>query len=166
LVFRVSHDEAERPLTIQRFIERFPDDFDRKALTQVGYSLRDEWGISLEPLAHSETCVPGWHLASKMPLPETLNLSYYEQERAISRLATSTKMRRRTAVEATFDLVLYRACRGGRLLETSFDWTASRTVDGGYLCVGGFGATGMRLVGFSAAVRHAGLGICPTRGLR
>jgi len=53
LIFRLANDAAG-PLTIQRFIERSPELFDPKLLTKVGYALRDEWGITLEPLAKTE----------------------------------------------------------------------------------------------------------------
>lgn len=165
LVFRLAADE-HGPLTIQRFIDRSPELFDAKLLTKVGYALRDEWGITLEPLAKSDVCKPGWHLARRSPLPASLNLSYYEQEAILPPPADGHGgERRRTAIEAVYDLVLYHGCRGARLLEDAFDWTSSRTVDAGYLYVGGFADQGMTIVGFSAAVRHATLGICPTRGV-
>jgi hypothetical protein len=164
LVFRLASDAAG-PLTIHRLIERFPSLFDPKLLTKVGYALRDEWGITLEPLAKTEVCKPGWHLARKAPLPSSLNLSYYEQEAVLPRAGSHSPPRRRTAVEAIFDLIVHHSRGGERLLAESFDWTSSRTVDAGYLYVGGFGEQGMTIVGFSAAVRHATLGLCPTRGV-
>lgn len=164
LVFRLDRDD-QGPLTIQRLIDRFPAAFEARLLTKVGYALRDEWGITLEPLAKSEVCAPGWYLAGKQPLAESCNLSYYEQDEPLARFAERAPgARRRTAVEATYDLVLHHAVHGVRLLEDHFDWTSSRTVDAGYLYVGGFGDQGLSLVGFSAAVRHATLGVCPTRG--
>lgn len=164
LVFRVDADAAG-PWTIQRLIERFPAAFETRPLTQVGYALRDEWGITREPLAASETCAPGWHLVCRAPLRESLNLSYFQQDTVIRRFAGgATAVRRRTAVEAVYDLVLKREIGGERLLAETFDWTSSRTVDAGYLYVGGFGDEGLSVIGFSAAVRHATLGVCPTRG--
>lgn len=162
LVFRLPRD-AEAPLTIERLIQRFPKCFDEKILNKVGYALRDEWGILLEPLAKTETCALGWHLSRKAPLEATCNIPYHDQDAVMARSGRAIE-RRRTAVEAATDLVLYHACRGERLLADAYDWTSSRTVDAGYLYVGGFGQSGMTLVGFSAAVRHASLGVCPTRG--
>ena len=165
LVFRLDRDTSG-PLTIQRLIETFPQSFETRLLTKVGYALRDEWGITLEPLAKSETCAAGWYLARKAPLAASCNLSYYEQDEPLAHFATeSPGARRRTAIEATYDLVLVHAAHGTRLLADHFDWTSSRTVDAGYLYVGGFGEAGLSLVGFSAAVRHATLGVCPTRGV-
>lgn len=164
LVFRLG-TEGERPLTILRLLELFPQSFDPQPLTKVGYALRDEWGISLEPLAKADTCRPGWHLVRKDPLPESCNLSYYEQDAVLEEFGKEHRgARRRTAVEAAFDTVLYEVCRRQRLLATAYDWTSSRTVDGGYLYVGGTQPNGLTLVGFSAAVRHAALGLCPTWG--
>jgi len=162
--------DGRKPLTINRIIERFASSFDSRLLRKVGYLLRDEWGIALEPLANTETSSPGWALVQKAILPDTANLSYYEQEQVLRNHALQqsrgAQLRRRSAVEAVYDLTLFHVCRGIRLLENGFDWTSSRTVDGGFLNVGGFTEAGIRVVGFSAAVRHAELGICPTVPIR
>ena len=164
LIFRLGAD-ARGPWTIQRLIERFPAAFEPRSLTQVGYALRDEWGISMEPLTRSETCPTGWSLVRRAPLAASLNLSYFQQDAVLRRFAAGdARVRRRTAVEATYDLLVYWTARGERLLAESYDWTSSRTIDAGYLYVGGFAEEGLTVIGFSAAVRHATLGVCPTRG--
>src|SRR5262245_48527860 len=59
LVLRIATGNGANAITILNLIERFPQAFDNKLLRQVGYQLKDDWGISLEPLAASDTCTPG-----------------------------------------------------------------------------------------------------------
>ena len=167
LVLRVTRGTNGMPLTILEMLQRFPQAFDPKLLRQAGYLLKEEWGIALEPLAATDTCVPGWALAQKEVLKESCNLSYDEQEAAIRHHGETlgvapAALRRRTAVEAMYDILLYWQARNVRLLERSWDWSSSATLDRGYLNVGGFSAAGMQVLSFSRAVRHGGLGVCPT----
>jgi len=159
---------AGKPLTLLQLIECAPNAFDQRFLRKMGYQLKEEWGIELEPLAKSETSAPGWMLVRKEILDGTRNLPYEEQTEQLRRYARSLgirepAIRRRSAVETAYDLVLYRAARGERLLADTWDWSASRTLDGGYLNVGGFGPDGMQVLSYSTAVRHGALGVCPSR---
>jgi hypothetical protein len=170
LVLRVARAADHRAITIAHMIQTFPEAFDQKLLRQAGYQLKNDWGIELEPLAREETCQTGWALVRKEILDSTRNLAYDEQSACLAQYAATLgvpaeSVRRRTAAEATYDTVLAFAARGERLLEKTWDWTSSETVDRGYLNVGGFGAQGMQLLSFSGAVRHGALGICPTRAL-
>ncbi|MFI5398108.1 MAG: hypothetical protein ACHQ9S_21435 [Candidatus Binatia bacterium] len=165
LVLRLAQAEDREPLTIVKMLQRFPQAFDAKLAREMGYQLRDEWGIALEPLAAKETCTAGWALVRKAVLEDSCNLSYDEQDAAIRRYAAivgDAALRRRTAVEAVYDTLLYFEARKTRLLERSWDWSSSATLDGGYLNVGGFAAAGMQVLSFSRAVRHGQLGVCPT----
>lgn len=162
---------GEAPLTIQRMIALHPSAFDERFLRKMGYQLKDEWGIELEPSAGVETSEPGWALVSKTPLATTLNLAYAQQEALLLGYAQHLGkekgvVRRRSGVEIVYDLVLYFATRKGRLLENAWDWSSTRTIDGGYLNVGGFGSQGMQVLSYSRAVRHGALGVCPTRYAR
>lgn len=168
LVLRLPQGADGKPITINAMIERFPKAFDEGLLRKAGYQLKSEWGIELEPLAEKDTC-SGWALVRKQILEDTRNLAYEEQSARLQDYAGARSLgidgvRRRTAVEAVFDTVVVFAARGEHLLENTWDWTSSETVDGGYLNVGGFGTKGMQILSFSAAVRHGALGICPTRG--
>ena len=160
LVLRLAKD-ASAPLTLQRMIQHLPQSFDERYLRKMGYQLRDDWGIELEPLATTDTCTVGWALVRKEILVETRNLAYDEQEEFVTR--NRVDVRRRTVVEAVYDTLLYFGARHVRLLEKTWDWTKSRTVDGGYLNVGGFNQAGLQILSFSRAVRHGALGVCPTR---
>jgi hypothetical protein len=169
LVLRVTRAGDSAPLTVLHMIQRFPEAFDKKLLRQMGYQLKDEWGIEREPLAATDTCAAGWALVRKAILEDSRNLTFDQQDAMIRRYAEALDqctggIRRRTAVEAVYDTLLYFAAREIRLLEKTWDWCASRTVDGGYLNVGGFAAAGMQILSFSTGVRHGALGVCPTRG--
>ncbi len=160
LVLRLAKD-ATAPLTLQHMIQHLPQLFDERYLRKMGYQLRDDWGIELEPLAATDTCTLGWALVHKEPLPETCNLAYDEQDAVVTR--DRVDVRRRSAVESAYDTLLYFGARHVRLLEKTWDWTKSRTTDGGYLNVGGFSPAGLQILSFSRAVRHGALGVCPTR---
>lgn len=169
LVLRTDRLAPGVPLTILALIERVPQAFDPRRLRQVGYQLKEEWGIALEPLAATETCTPGWSLTAKAVLPESCNRSFEEQTEVLARYARSRNLApdrvgRRTAVEAVYDTVLHFAAGRGRLLERTWDWTRSRTLDGGLLNVGGFGPQGLQILSYSPGIRHGALGVCPTRG--
>jgi len=160
LVLRLAKDPSA-PLTLQRMIQHSPQSFDERYLRKMGYQLRDDWGIELEPLATTDTCTFGWALVHKQILGETRNLAYDEQDEVVTR--DRVDVRRRTAVEAVYDTLLHFGARHVRLLDATWDWTKSRTIDGGYLNVGGFSTAGLQILSFSRAVRHGALGVCPTR---
>lgn len=165
LIFR-HPSVAGSPFVLERAIRSFPELFDARFLQQVGYQLKDEWGILLEPLARSETPRAGWVLVRKQPLPGSLNRTYHEQTKLLRQWAQPWETRgllvgRRLAVEIVYDCVLVFRRRGERLLEREWDWSASRTVDGGFLNVGGFGEQGLQIFSYSPAVRHNALGVCP-----
>ncbi len=168
LVLRVPRASDQAPLTLLQMIQRFPDAFDPKFLRQMGYQLKDDWGIEIEPLAATETCAPGWALVRKQILDESRNITFDEQDAVVRRYAerigaSQQVVRRRSAVETVYDTLLYLGARGTRLLENTWDWSGSRTIDGGYLNVGGFGARGIQILSFSRPVRHGNLGVCPMR---
>ncbi len=167
LVLRSDRAGDRRPLTILNMIEQYPHAFDAKLLRGAGYQLKDEWGIALEPLAGTDTCTPGWALVCKEVLEESCNLAYDEQEPSLAGFAgvigvPHRAVRRRTAVEAVYDTLLYFRARHVHLLQQSWDWSSSVTLDRGHLNVGGFAKTGMQILSFSRAIRHGRLGICAT----
>jgi len=59
LVLRLAQVVPDVPLTPLGLIERVPDAFDQARLRQMGYQLKEEWGIALEPLARTATCTTG-----------------------------------------------------------------------------------------------------------
>jgi hypothetical protein len=167
LILRIDKD-TDGPLTLLRLIERFPEAFDAALLRKTGYQLKDDWGITLEPLASRETAAPGWALVHKEIVETTRNRTYEEQEEALVEYASARGWpadgwRRRSAAEIVYDVLLTFNARGVRSLARTWDWSASRTIDAGCLNVGGFGSKGMQILSYSPAVRHGALGVCPVR---
>lgn len=163
LVLRVARD-PEGPLTMLR-LETRCGGLHPKVHQGVGYLLRDEWTIDGQPFAVQETPTAGWYLVRRSPHPATVNRTYRAQE---AQLRTLESRRdgvppRRSAVEAAFDLLCWYRHTGERLLPDTFDWTRSRSTDGGVVAVGSFGDAGLSVVAYSEAVRFATLGVCPQR---
>lgn len=165
LVLRVPRDRAGS-LSILRLHQRFPDAFAAKGLSDgVGYLLRSEWTAAAQAFA-GEPPELGWRLVSTEPAPDTLGRTYVQQERALTGFAerlgmNASRGRRRTAVDAVYDLTLAFASRNRRLLATTWDWTRTETSDGAFVTVGNFGPGGLEILAYSAAVRFASLGVCP-----
>jgi hypothetical protein len=162
LVYRVASD-VQGPLTVVRLLERFPETVQAQLLKGVGYQLKDEWTVDGEPFASTETCRPGWRLVHQAPVPATCNLNYEQQDAALETYGASigAAVTRRSAIEAVYDTVLLRRAHGTRLLERAWDWSDTPTQDGGFITVGEFGEDGLRIVGYSRAVRFGTLGVCP-----
>lgn len=164
LVYRVEKD-GDAPLTILGLLDRFPETVQPQLLKGVGYQLKDEWTVGSEPFAGSATPRPGWRLVHAVPVPATCNCTYDQQTRALANYAESQglagRLHRRSAVEIVYDTILFGRAHGTRLLERSWDWSDTPTQDGGFATVGEFGADGLKMVGYSRAVRFGNLGICP-----
>lgn len=164
LVFRVAAD-GNVPLTLLRMIERFPETVQPQLLKGVGYQLKDEWTVVQEPFAANATCRPGWRLVHSSPVQSTCNRNYEQQDEALDLYSKSLGLQgslsRRSAIEAAYDTIMLRRAHGKHLLEYAWDWSDTATQDGGFITVGEFAADGLRIVGYSRAVRFGTLGICP-----
>jgi len=163
LVLRVPRD-PEGPLTMLRLGARLGG-LDPKVHTGVGYALRDEWTIDDQPFASDETCQAGWYLVGRAPHPATTNLTYRAQDAVLGQLPSGRDgvPRRRSAVEAAYDLLCWHRHAGERLLADAFDWTRSRSSDAGLVALGGFGPQGLGVIAYSGAVRFGTLGVCVQR---
>jgi hypothetical protein len=165
LVLRVPRDR-EGPLSIRRLHQIFPESFATKSMREgVGYLLRSEWAAAEQPFA-AEVPELGWRLVLAEPLRETRGRPYAEQDGALvawaERLGVAPgRVRRRTAVEAVYDVLLAFRLRQTRFLGASWDWTRSSTPDGAFVTVGNFGDGGLEILAYSTAVRFASLGVCP-----
>lgn len=157
LVLRVARTAAGKPLTIAELGARFPGH------AAPPKSSSDPW-YARESFATEETCRPGWALVDKGLFSRSRNLSYLEQDEELRNRSDllGLSLRRRTAVEIVYDTFLYAAVRGERLLATDWDWSSSATSDGGFVTAGQFDERGLRLLGYSQAVRFDSLGVCAT----
>lgn len=165
LVFRTDADSGV-PLTLARLIERFPEALQPGLRKGVGYQLKDEWTVLQEPLTGSAMCRPGWALVHGRPLAATCNLNYEQQDGALARYDSEQggeTFSRRSAIEAAYDTILLNRAHATRLLAKAFDWSDTPTQDGGFVTIGQFEEDGLRIVGYSRAVRFGTLGVCPQR---
>jgi hypothetical protein len=164
LVYRATTD-GRGPLTLLRLLERFPETVQPQLMKGVGYQLKDEWTVGGEPFAASTTCRPGWRLVHAAPVASTCNLNYEQQDAALARYAAMLgldgRLARRSAIEAVYDTILLRRAHGTCLLEHAWDWSDTPTADGGFVTVGEFSSDGLRIIGYSRAVRFGTLGVCP-----
>lgn len=160
LVLRLPAD-SRGPLTIMRLAELVPGSVAEKPRHGVGYLLRPEWKLDAQPFATEEVCAPGWWLVRRTPLPDTRNRSYGAQDEVLARWGG--RLRRRRAVEAVYDCVLWWRVRGERLLADAWDWSATRSPDHGFVTVGQFNEEGLHVLAYSRAVRFANLGVCTQR---
>ncbi len=163
LVFRAPTD-GDAPLTVLRLLERFPGAIQAKLMQGVGYLLKDEWTLDQEPFVRTDTCRLEWRLVHREPVPATRNLSYVLQDAALARYAQGLGLagaRRRSGVAIVYDTILFARARGVCLLEHAWDWSDTPTADGGYVTVGESSSDGLRVLGYSRAVRFGTLGICP-----
>lgn len=165
LILRVARDRTG-PLSIRRLHEKFPSAFAAKSMTEgVGYSLRGEWASAAQRFA-GEAPEVGWRLVASELLPESRGRSYARQNAELATWAARTglppdRVRRRSAVEAVYDLVVASQARGVRLLSGAWDWTRTATDDGAYVTVGTAGTDGLQILAYSTAVTFASLGVCP-----
>lgn len=161
LVFRTATD-GEAPLTVLRLLERFPGSIYAKLMQGVGYLLKDEWTLDQEPFAATDTCRVEWRLVHREPIPSTCNLSYELQDAALTRHAQTlgVGLHRRSGIAMVYDTILFARARGVRLLEHSSDWSDTPTADDGYVTAGEHSADGLRVLGYSRAVRFGTLGVC------
>jgi hypothetical protein len=157
LVYRPASFPDGRPLTLAALFERV------EALARPDLRFRgsDPWFLR-DPVLVGETVEAGWALVARDPWPETLNATYEEGTRALSRRAGREAWRRRNAVEAVFDTLAFAHARGVVLLARTFDWTTTPSADGGLVTVGGFGAGVLDVVAYSTPVKHGWLGSAPT----
>ncbi|MFM8410510.1 MAG: hypothetical protein ACKOCT_09560 [Alphaproteobacteria bacterium] len=154
LAWRTAATADGRPVTLARLHEATSADRAR------GFKGDEPWFVDL-PFASTETPETGWAIFAAEPWGETLNRTFAAGEDALRARAGSTPWRRRRAVEIAYDCFVA-AAAGGRMLERAWDWSDSRSTDGGLLTLGGFGPTGMDVIAYSRAVKHDALGICPT----
>ncbi len=162
LVFRTPTD-GDAPLTVMRLLERFPGAIQAKLLKGVGYLLKDEWTLDQEPFVARDTCRLEWRLVHREPIAETCNLSYALQDAALALYAEDAGLagaRRRSGIAIVYDTLLFARAHGVTLLEHTWDWSDTPTADGGLVTAGELSADGLRIIGYSRAVRFGTLGIC------
>ena len=117
-------------------------------------------------LMTSETPEPGWALISQESPRESIGKNFMEQNQYLRYLATSLgipshMIRRRTFVEAIYDLLVCRMALNLTPLRQTLDWTTSTSPSrNDYICVY-YAEEGLRGRDLSRTTRHSSLGVCP-----
>lgn len=126
-----------------------------------------------EPFFMAETPRTGWALVTKDVLEETLGKDYDTQTEILTDyFHTKTLPQgsdknlnislRRTAVEASYDSILYFLNKGQHLLEDTSDWTMT-DVFMSFVSVGPFNSRGLDLDTDLTAIPRNNLGVCFSR---
>ena len=122
--------------------------------------------MSAETHFLQETPQMGWGLTTAEVLTESHNTNYFQQEQVLKRHAQSHKsnemrVRRRTLIEALFDLLAVKIVTGKQLLYTTVDLTESK-MGRVNMAVINYGESGIRIGDINSQQTHPQLGVCPT----
>jgi len=114
----------------------------------------------------------GWALVKKDVLPGSTNSTWNSQEYLLrkyeaalkERGAQNASVKRRTAAEAVYDLLLHYANTGEMLLQDKFDWTLTRGPQKTSVFVGDFNPRAL-VVSYCwpESPRRGNIGVCPSR---
>ena len=107
----------------------------------------------------------GWGIVPIEPPPATLDKSYMEQTQYLRLIATtvgvpSHMVRRRTLVEAIYDIIVGQLALDTPRKSKTLDWTATGPSKTDFICVG-LSEQGLRLRHLNRTQRNQALGLCP-----
>jgi hypothetical protein len=113
-----------------------------------------------------ETPELGWALVPPEALPETLGHNYLDQQQVLRQRAEELGVvprlvRRRTLVEALYDLIAAHLVLGLKLNQRTLDATASGPTAGDFVCIY-FADEGIRVRDLPRTSSHPALGVCPS----
>ena len=113
-----------------------------------------------------ETPQMGWGLTTAEVLTASHNTNYIQQKQVLKQHAQSHKsnemrVRRRTLIEALFDLLAVKVVTGEKLLNNTADLTESK-VGRANMAVINYGESGIRISDINRQQAHPQLGVCPT----
>ena len=114
----------------------------------------------------SETPEPGWALISQESPRESIGKNFMEQNQYLRYLATSLgipshMIRRRTLVEAVYDLLVCRMALNVTPQHHTLDWTSTSPSRNDFICVY-YAEEGLRVRDLPRTTRHSSLGVCPS----
>ncbi len=112
-----------------------------------------------------DTPEPGWALITPEALPETLGLNYFAQQQRLRQRADelgiiARMVRRRTLVEAVYDLIAAQLVLGLKLNQQTLDATSSSLTTSDFVCTY-FSAEGIRFKTLPRTTSHPAIGVCP-----
>ncbi len=144
------------PLTVKNMAKRYIGIFG---------DIRDLMRYRNDSMMSIEVPESGWAIVSAEAPRESLGKNYMEQNQYLRYLATSLTIpshlvRRRTMVEAIYDMIVGELVMGEHLQRASLDWTASTPAKNDYVCVY-FPEEGIRVRDLSRVTHHRSLGVTP-----
>lgn len=126
----------------------------------------------------AEEIKSGWSLVKKDVFKGSTRKTWYDQEQLLreyeknlrERGAKNATVRRRTAAETVFDVLLYYVNTGKRLLTKKYDWGQSKTQHSfsskdweSFVAVGKFDSLPPQVHGLLPKFYSKNLGVCPSR---
>jgi len=109
---------------------------------------------------------PGWALVAPESLPQTVGHNYHDQQQALRQHAEGLGViprlvRRRSLVEALYDLIAAHLVLGLRLNQQTLDATSSGPTANDFICIY-FSGEGIRVRDLPRTTSHPALGVCPS----
>jgi hypothetical protein len=158
LVYRLSHDKYGNGLTIRYLREAC---MRRKVF---GQGRERPWYAS-ERFARDEVPNPGWSLVRKKEIPGSLDRIWKDQSEILRQWTEENgiqpeMIRRRTAVEAVYDALLYYGQNRQAEVQLVYDWTATRSSDDSPVFVACYESR-IWIDALSAAAREPCIGVYP-----
>jgi hypothetical protein len=144
------------PLTVKNLAKRY--------ISLFG-DIRDLVRYRNNSMMSTEVPELGWAFITMESPKGGLGKNYMEQNQFLHHLSTSLSLpahllRRRTMVEAIYDLILGELILGQHLQRGSLDWTASSPAKDDYVCVY-YPEEGIRVRDVSRVSHHPSLGVTP-----
>lgn len=168
----MTQNGKQLPINLMTFQDLFKDGDPDGTLSNLFYyfnSKSTKW-YPKENFATGEYLRLGWRFVSKDILQDSADKTWAAQtdlikkpERKLKKTkAVRNTSRRRTAIEASYDLALYYTTHGERLLLNKGDWTESLTSNGRRVYVW-FNAVGLRVDRWGPTGSPPNLGVCASR---
>lgn len=113
-----------------------------------------------------DTPEPGWALVTPEAMPATLGLNYFDQQQVLRQRADELgviprMVRRRTLVEAIYDLIVTQLVLGLKMNRKTLDATSSGLTVNDFICIYS-SAEGVRLKHLPRTTSHSSMGVCPS----
>ena len=122
--------------------------------------------VKSEPFFVTETPILEWAVVACEALPDTLNKNALEQKAVFNHyiqkfMSNERRVRRRSLVEALFDLIILNMVTKEPIVRQTVDLTESRQGRQHQLCIN-FGTKGVRISKVTREQRHPQMGMCPS----
>ncbi len=170
----MERDEGKMPLTLMNFRKLFS----KNPLGKTGAIFGTNWYTREKFATQAGEIKLGWSLVRKDVLmvrrgvlDGAIFTSWNKQEGLLQQYgeglkiqgAKNVSVRRRTALEAVYDTLLYYVNTGEKLLLDKYDWGQTKTSVGSYVYLGRFNTGGLRAFRIIPGHSYYSIGVCATR---